>query len=313
MKNLIKTNNYFYNATLKDGIEGFFKIYNPSYDSESIFITLDYEPFIQRSNLRGIECIREYLYYINYENIFCNNFSYQKIDDLLRKIYINYKELPINIFEVIFTICIILKYLDISIYNLNVDDIDINVLYNNFRINRRKYYDDLKKSYIYLKEELKFDSNTENYLDKCSCIAIEKIVYYTKNNNLNILLGKKLNKDINYIPNPRMSDSKFNELVELIRKSSDQEKIHIIRNIDSIFDVIDVLKSIELSLKELFNLFNNFKIIELMVLKKWYNDNDDDSIIFLVLNKYICTKTIKYQNIINKNYDFIVIGEIYER
>lgn len=313
MKSLIKTNNYFYNATLKDGIEGFFKIYNPSYDSESIFITLDYEPFIQRSNLIGIECIREYLYYINYENIFCNNFSYQKIDSLLRKIYINYKELPINIFEVIFTICIILKYLDISIYNLNVYDIDINILYNNFRINRRKYYDDLKKSYIYLKEELKFDSNTENYLDKCSCIAIEKIVYYTKNNNLNILLGKKQNKEINYIPNPRMSDSKFNELVELIRKSSDQEKIHIIRNIDSIFDVIDVLKSIELSLKELFNLFNNFKIIELMVLKKWYNDNDDDSIIFLVLNKYICTKTIKYQNIINKNYDFIVIGEIYER
>lgn len=150
-------------------------------------------------------------------------------------------------------------------------------------------------------------------MDKCSCIAIEKIVYYTKNNNLNILLGKKQNKDINYIPNPRMSDSKFNELVELIRKSSAQEKIHIIRNIDSIFDVIDVLKSIELSLKELFNLFNNFKIIELMVLKKWYNDNDDDSIIFLALNKYICTKTIKYQNIINKNYDFIVIGEIYER
>lgn len=66
MKNLIKTNNYFYNATLKDGIEGFFKIYNPSYDSESIFITLDYEPFIQRSNLRGIECIREYLYYMYY-------------------------------------------------------------------------------------------------------------------------------------------------------------------------------------------------------------------------------------------------------
>lgn len=79
------------------------------------------------------------------------------------------------------------------------------------------------------------------------------------------------------------------------------------------FDVIDVFKSIELSLKELFNLFNNFKIIELMVLKKWYNDNNDDSIIFLALNKYICTKTIKYQNIINKNYDFIVIGEIYER
>ena len=70
--NLIKTNNYFYNTTLKEGIKAFFKIYNFSYDACNINITADYEP-LNRPNLYGIEFISKYLEYINYENIFVRN------------------------------------------------------------------------------------------------------------------------------------------------------------------------------------------------------------------------------------------------
>lgn len=71
----LNTDNYFYNATLKDGIKCFFELYNFDYDSENICITVDYDSYLERSKLKGIEFIKKYLEYINYENIFCNQFN----------------------------------------------------------------------------------------------------------------------------------------------------------------------------------------------------------------------------------------------
>lgn len=34
LKNMIKTNNYYYNSTLNEGIKSFFKLYNSSYYSD---------------------------------------------------------------------------------------------------------------------------------------------------------------------------------------------------------------------------------------------------------------------------------------
>ena len=76
LNNLVNTDNYFYNATLKQGIKGFFKLYNPDYMAYNINITVDYELFLFRPNSKGIEFIEEYLKYINIENIFCQKFDY---------------------------------------------------------------------------------------------------------------------------------------------------------------------------------------------------------------------------------------------
>ena len=70
LNNITEIDNYFYNATLKDGIKGFFKLYNYSYDAHTITISVDYETCIGRPNLYGMEFINKYLEFINYENIF---------------------------------------------------------------------------------------------------------------------------------------------------------------------------------------------------------------------------------------------------
>ena len=74
LNNLISTPNYFYNSTLNSGIEAFFKNYNYEYDASNIIITVDYMPFIKDIKRVGIEFIKEYLRYINYENKFCKRF-----------------------------------------------------------------------------------------------------------------------------------------------------------------------------------------------------------------------------------------------
>lgn len=89
--NMIKINNYFYKETLNEGISSFFKVYNTSsYDAKNKCILVEYNSYLKIDNLYGIEFINKYLEYINYENIFLNNFDYKKIDNLLTNIYGNF-------------------------------------------------------------------------------------------------------------------------------------------------------------------------------------------------------------------------------
>lgn len=111
LSNLIDTSNYFYNSTLKDAIPAFFQNYNYIYDAENIIITADYRPYLVLNNLSGIDFINVYLKYLNYENLFLNHFSSSKIEILLKKLYDNYEELPINIFETVFTVTLLLLIL----------------------------------------------------------------------------------------------------------------------------------------------------------------------------------------------------------
>lgn len=155
--------NYFYNSTLKNGIDAFFKNYNSSYDACNINITVDYEAMIGSPNLLGIEFISKYLEYINYENAFCNKFNVTDIKCLLEKIYGNYQELPVNIFETVFMISLILEYQKCNVFTLNVSDIDIDDLYYDTSID--EFYNELHKSYINLMNKLSLNSNY--YYDKC--------------------------------------------------------------------------------------------------------------------------------------------------
>lgn len=307
LNNLIITENYFYNSTLKDGIDGFFKIYNPDYDSKNISITVDYEVFLERPKFKGIEFIKKYLEYINCENVFCKQFDFQKINKLLKKIYFNYEDMPINIFEHILTISIILEYLKKDIFELDIFSLDVSYLYTDYNTNSKDYSDGLNIAYNTLKEKLKLDIKTINYMDKCSKTIIKKIIYFTKTDNLEILLGQKEITQIEYVMKPKMDDNKYREILNLLNQSNIDEKVDIIKNnVDSLYDIIDIFENVDFKSEEIFKIFDNFQIAELMVLKKWYSDKTN-SIIFSELNRFIYTKSIEEQKIINDNYNYIVI------
>ena len=89
--NLITTKNYFYNATLKTGINYFFSLYNESFDAKNTILTFDYETLYERPNSYGIEFVKEYLNIINIENIICQKFDSNKIEKLLKKFMMTMK------------------------------------------------------------------------------------------------------------------------------------------------------------------------------------------------------------------------------
>lgn len=261
LNNLVNTDNYFYNSTLKQGIKGFFKLYDPDYGAHNVNITVDYELFLFRPNNKGIEFIENYLNYINIENAFCNKFNY-KIEE---------KDLPISIYEIVFTKAIIEKT-------------------NNFTKNQ------LLKAYQNLKKE----KNLKNeYYDISASTIINKIMINYKNNTF-----EQIERKITYKPNPRMNNKKYMQLIEELTDNINAETI--INNVNSILDLIDIFDYFNIPSIELNKIFNTLNIIEIMALKNYYSLND--SYIIKELDNYIANK--KEKIIILNNYKNIIIEYI---
>ena len=257
LNNLVNTDNYFYNATLKQGIKGFFKLYNPDYMAYNINITVDYELFLFRPNSKGIEFIEEYLKYINIENIFCQKFDY----------VLSNKDLPISIYEMVFTKAII----------ENTNGFDRN---------------SLLKAYQKLKEEKKLNNE---YYDNSAVIIIDKIIFNYKNNTL-----EQIEKKITYKPNPKMNTLKYMQLIDEL--TNDMNGDTIINNISSILDLIDIFDSFNIPTIELNKIFNSLNLVEIMVLKSYYSLCD--SYIIKELDNYILHNN---KIIILNNYKNIII------
>lgn len=257
LNNLVNTDNYFYNATLKQGIKGFFKLYNPDYMAYNINITVDYELFLFRPNSKGIEFIEEYLKYINIENIFCQKFDY----------VLSNKDLPISIYEMVFTKAII----------ENTNGFDRN---------------SLLKAYQKLKEEKNLNNE---YYDNSAVIIIDKIIFNYKNNTL-----EQIEKKITYKPNPKMNTLKYMQLIDELTNDMDGDTI--INNISSILDLIDIFDSFNIPTIELNKIFNSLNLVEIMVLKNYYSLCD--SYIIKELDNYILHNN---KIIILNNYKNIII------
>lgn len=276
--NIIKTDNYFYNITLYEGITSFFHNYNTSYETDNHLINLDYNPYLKINNLYGVEYISKFLEYLNYENIFCSKFDYQKIIK-------NIKNLPINIFELVFKRVLCSNY------------IENNTLY---LINR----EDLYITYSNLKTKLNLSSNINNYLDKCIDKIIDDLILSKTNNTLEICLNLINLGKIYYYTSPRLDTASFIKLKEKFDKSSID---FLLQNNISLYDFIDLLENSNLKSSEIFLLFNKLSMLDIMATKNYLTFSN--SIIKDELNRYIYTKDRNIQDFINNNYQNMIIKE----
>lgn len=277
LNNKIKTNNYFYNTTLDLGIKAFFKNYNPSFDSLNKIITADYVP-LKSNNYLGITFIYNYLESINFENKFLNQFNLENLNlD---------SNLPINLAYFVLEIVIILKYLKLDIYSLTTS-IDFSSLYQEYELNCQEYLNKLNKTYKELKSLLDL-----TYMDEFSQDIISNIYNHTRTKSLNTLINLD-EKEIIYQTNSKMTDLEFLNLVNT-------NSYNLIK---SFLDLVDYLDIKELGEDELFKIFSNLKLIDLMALKKYYCLSN--SYVLDSLNRFIYRKSIKEQELINSYYKYI--------
>jgi len=115
-RTLIETENYYFNATVKPALDGFFKLYAPEFFAQDIHITADYPVFFGVRDLAGIEFIEKYIDDISTENAFLSRFSSKTIDAVLYGTNKSYKLTPCNLYEPILVaaLCSELSFGDIA-------------------------------------------------------------------------------------------------------------------------------------------------------------------------------------------------------
>lgn len=82
-KRMLPIKNDIYRDTFFQGIDGFFKRYDPEYSGHLIHITADYPLTFWPSGLEGIEFIEAYLQGADDENRFCRAFHPEEVQDIL--------------------------------------------------------------------------------------------------------------------------------------------------------------------------------------------------------------------------------------
>ena len=168
-QNKLNIENDTYNDTINGGIQGFLKIYNPDFKAQDMKITADYPLYNNLiGKLDGVEFIKEYLNSLYLENLFCMNFSEEKIKYLLYGYSHDYQELIINIFEIVLLETIACKLVNRDIQDLAISTLELNELYKLFKNkNNIEIKNTVIKTYQRVLCEIGLDSNEyKKYIEK---------------------------------------------------------------------------------------------------------------------------------------------------
>lgn len=169
LSNKVNTDNMTYNDTIIGGIKAFFKIYEPDFDATNIKITADYPLYNNLIGiLDGIEFMQEYLTSLDYENEFCNVFSENRIKYLLYGYSHDYKNLLINIFEIILIAVMGCILANEDVFKLTISSSGLQKIYNKMQNQTKEEVDTLiKKTYSELKRILiKENLELQKYIEK---------------------------------------------------------------------------------------------------------------------------------------------------
>lgn len=186
-QNKLNIENDTYNDTIIGGIQGFFKIYDPDFKAQDMKITADYPLYNNLiGKLDGVQFIKEYLNLLYLENLFCKKFSEEKIKYLLYGYSHDYKELVINIFEIVLLEVIACKLVKRNIQDLIISTAELNEIYLMFEDKEKvKIEEIINEAYKEIYNELILDNEAlQKYIKKNLSNIVEIIINAVKQNTL---------------------------------------------------------------------------------------------------------------------------------
>ena len=230
-KNKMVTPNYSYNSTINEGIESFFKVYDPDYEAHETPASIDYQLCNTVTNLIGIEFILKYLENLFLENEFCRDFAAEDIHHLLYGYDKGYKDLLINIFEQVLTAALGCSLANRSVVKLDISAEEVQHLHYEL-----SEYDDcslslrLRKAAGKVLEELNADSlPLRRYIEKSLSKIITNILHAVRMNTLDKTFISRVLPDlkpgIRFLSGAKMHDEDYRKLIDellMCRHSSDK-------------------------------------------------------------------------------------------
>ncbi len=245
-----------YNTSITEALPEFFEHYSIVFGAHDTTCSLDYPLIFDDMNVRGVFYIKNYLKNLDIETRFCRLFSKADIAKTLvaygRTCRIDYKESPVNLFEILVNNSIFS-----ALSGNTADKLLITVSQYEILLRRLTGLDYRQMEGVIGAgvEKLCLDLRIEQkalieYIRRYMKDFVFRVHNAVKNNNLkNIVMvsgeGKSQNKGNAFIEAERMSDDSFRLIVQKIMAcTSAVDKVSmIISGVRSLEDFIDILSA----------------------------------------------------------------------
>lgn len=245
----LKTDNLAYQDTIWEGVPEFFHDYEPEYASCDSPGTIDYPLCNEVKGGMGIEYLKEYLERLKLENNFCRRFQEKQIELLLQGYHKDYKDLLINLYELLLTNVLGCMLLDKDIFQLNITKEEREWLQSKLsKVTSEKLDYMMKQAFDDICRKLELKSDQIEY----GRVALPQIILRLKHNLENNSLENQLisfseekeSENLCYEDGIQMEDELLRKLIEEIRECrffSDKlillkEKVHSLADLTLILE-----------------------------------------------------------------------------
>lgn len=257
LAHLFQTPNHFYSLTIRDGINGFFKLYDPEFAAQRIHITADYPVYTGRPQAEGITFIERYLRAIEAENDFLTRFSPENVDRLLCAMGRDYRSAPVNLFGPVFAAALGLTLLNRPPRALNLRESDLEALKRRFAaLEREEIRAILTDALEKLTALLSLPPHTARYARQALAVVSVETEHAASLGTLEAvyLVPAALEAETpgDFIDGERMDDRRYARLLEELaaQEAGAQRAAFALSNCGSLADLIDLICDAELSADE---------------------------------------------------------------
>lgn len=244
----LPTKHIAYRDTI-ESFKDFFPFYEPEFSAQNItHVSIDYPLAYDPMNEEGVRYVEGYLYKLYLENVFCQHFSDDEIEDLLENSCEDAKEQLINIFELVLFEAIGGRLLGKT--RINLTESDCHYLFEMIQ-----QVDDLSNQIDLAVEALFADLDLGEELRSYCLLSSNQLKLYLskiKNETKSEISLKQYfvpikpkDENIFYLDTQRgMSDEAFKTMINYLLISSPKEQLEILRTrCESVRDLIDCFEA----------------------------------------------------------------------
>lgn len=280
---LLPTENIAYRDTYDEGLAPFFKFYSPKFESHECPCSIDYPLSNDRMEAVGIDCMVDYIEKSLMEHDLCIKFKPEEIEALLEGYHKGYRDLLINIFDLVLMNVIGRLIVGKDEKGLLLEAEDLKELEGILEVLPTASLEKLLKDKA-LEVLEKFDLTSlkmKAYTLQTVGKFVSRVEVGLEEDNLDkvfIVVKEEYTQKLEYVGGNRLADSEFKALTEEIRACKTvKDKLYWIKQkVEHAEDLRDILEADCIFEEEYIEIYKSFEDVEIAMLWALFRVDDHD-------------------------------------